>query len=202
MLPKFTNYLLAFMISANTALASTKGEIADYLGIGSQIHFENVSFQLAWSAHPQTRYFKQEYLPAGESLEQFKSLLTIDVLFEARSVKDIVTAKITELEKLKESNPVVQYATFEKDGEVMLDFLLSQNTADGKRLSFVERNVYRYKAITDAKGVKGVMLFAFSSRAYGNGIDSFFRELKDHRFDMIKSVGAFSLPSVTLADKP
>ena len=91
---------------------------------------------------------------------------------------DVVATKNAELKKMKASNPVVNYETFEKDGEVMLDFLVSENTPDGKYLSIVERNVYRYKSVVDKNGQKGVLLFGVSERAYGDDIDKFFPNLK------------------------
>ena len=59
---------------------------------------------------------------------------------------------------MKQINPVVNYETFEKDGEYMIDFLY-ENSDDGKSVSIAERNVYRYKTITDKSGQNAVLLF-------------------------------------------
>ena len=81
----------------------------------------------------------------------------------------------------------------------MLDFLVSQNTPDGKYLSIVERNVYRYKSVVDRNGQKYVLLFDVSEKAYGDDIDKFFPNLKAHRFDLINLVGAFEIPEIIIA---
>jgi hypothetical protein len=99
---------------------------------------------------------------------------------------------------VRPSNPVVNYEVFEKDGEVMLDFILSANTPDGKYLSVVERNVYRYKALKEKNGQKCVLLFGVSERAYGDDIDIFLPKLKENRFDLINLVGEFQLPEITI----
>ena len=84
---------------------------------------------------------------------------------------DLVNAKIAELKILKETNPVVNYETFQKNGEYMLDFLISENASDGK-INILERNVYRYKSGVDKTGKKYVMLFGVSERSYGSESDS------------------------------
>ena len=43
----------------------------------------------------------------------------------------------------------MNYEIFEKDEKVILDILVSVNTPDGKYLSIVEGNVYRYKSIIE-----------------------------------------------------
>ncbi len=80
---------------------------------------------------------------------------------------------------MKESDPIVNYDIIEKDGEIMLDFLLNKNSSDQKDLDVVERNVYRYKSFADGNGKEGVLLFGVSERAYGEGIDNFFIALKE-----------------------
>ena len=134
-----------------------------------------------------------------ELIEKFKKLILLEILIGNTAVKDIVAAKISELKQMKLSNPLVQYEAFEKGGEVILDFLVSQNAADGKSVSIVERNVYRYKSLVEKTGKKGVLLFAVSERSYGNDIDRFLSNLKARRFDLVTLVGAFNVPAITVA---
>ena len=171
----------------------------EYLGVAGQISFDKISYNLAWTYHPTDNYYKQEYLAKGDTIGKFKKLVLLEIITGKTKLKDVVAAKVAELKKMKASNPVVNYETFEKDGEVMLDFLVSENTPDGKYLSIVERNVYRYKSVVDKNGQKGVLLFGVSERAYGDDIDKFFPNLKAHRFDLINLVGAFDLPEITIA---
>ena len=194
---KMTTLVVGLFLTTATFGQTTK-TVTDYLGLAKPISFDNVSYNLVWTAHPTDNYYKQEYLSQGDTLEKFKKLVTVDVLVGKQKLKDVVGSKIAELKKMKESNPVVNYQTFEKGDEVMLDFLLSQNTPDGKYLSVVERNVYRYKTVTDKNGQKAVLLFAVSERAYGDDIDKFFANLKEHRFDLITTVGAFDIPDITI----
>ena len=170
----------------------------EYLGVAGQISFDKTSYNLAWTSHPTDNYYKQEYLAKGDTIEKFKKLILLEIITGKTKLKDVVATKIAELKKMKASNPVVKYETFEKDREVMLDFLVSENTPDGKYLSIVERNVYRYKSVVDKNGQKGVLLFGVSERAYGDDIDKFFPNLKAHRFDLINLVGAFGLPEITV----
>ena len=173
--------------------------VINYLRVAGPISFEKDSYNLAWTSHPADNYYKQEYLAQGDTLEKFKRLILIDVLVGKTKIKDLVATKIAELNKIKASNPIVQYQTFEKGDEIMLDFLLSENTPDGKLVSTIERNVYRYKNITGKNGQKAVLLFGVSNRAYGNDIDDFLLNLKDNRHDLLNAVGAFDLPEITIA---
>ena len=194
---KITTALLGLLLTTFSFGQTAKP--IEYLGVATQLSFDNVSYNLAWTSHPTDNYFKQEYLAKGDTIEKFKKLILLEIITGKTKLKDVVATKIAELKKMKASNPVVNYETFEKDGEVMLDFLVSENTPDGKYLSIVERNVYRYKSVVDKNGQKCVLLFGVSERAYGDDIDKFFPNLKAHRFDLINLVGAFNLPEITIA---
>ena len=177
----------------------THKTITEYLGVAGPISFDKFSYNLTWTSHPTDNYYKQEYLVKGDTIEKFKKLILLETITGKTKLKDVVATKVTELKKMKAANPVVNYESFEKDGEVMVDFLLSENTPDGKYLSIVERNVYRYKSVIEKNGQKCVLLFGVSERAYGDDIDKFLINLKEHRYDLINSVGAFVIPDISIA---
>lgn len=175
------------------AFGQSAKKITDYLNVPGPVVFDAKSFNLAWSSHPSANYYKQEYVPNGETVEKFKSVLLLEVLTGDAKVKDIVAAKIDELKTMKASNPIVQYEMFQKDGEYIIDFLLSANSADGKSIAVIERNVYRYKSLT-AK--PGVLLFAASTRAYGKDADKFLVDLKTNKSKLVNAVAGFKVPVV------
>ena len=193
---KITTLLFGFFLTTFSFGQTTKP--TEYLGVAGPILFDNGSYNLAWTSHPTDNYYKQEYLAKGDTIERFKKLILLEVLTVKTKLKDVVATKVAELKKMKVANPVVNYETFEKDGEIMLDFIVSENTPDGKYLNIVERNVYRYKSV-DKNGQKCVLLFGVSERAYGDDIDKFFPNLKAHRGDLINAVGAFDIPEITIA---
>lgn len=169
----------------------------DYLSVAGPITFDAKSYQLAWSAHPNDTYYKQEYIVKGDKLDRFKSMLLLEVAITDTKVKDVVAGKIAELKAMKASNPMVNYEMFEKNGEYIVDFLLSANTANGN-LDVLERNVYRYKAYTGKNGEKGLILFAVSSRSYGKDADKFLQDLKANKSKLVNAVAQFTIPSVSL----
>lgn len=122
-------------------------------------------------------------------------MLIIDFIKGDFTVEDAVNAKINELENAKKTNPVVNYTKFEKDGEVILDFLLSANSKDGSEIVVVERNVYRYLKI-ESKENSGILIFAVSERAYKNEIEDFFKKLKETKSVLINEVGNFEIPKI------
>ncbi|HEY8657741.1 MAG TPA: hypothetical protein VIL78_01815 [Hanamia sp.] len=188
-----TGFVMTTSVYAQTDKSST-----DYLSVPGPISFEKTDYNLVWTSHPLDNYYKQEYIERGDSVEKFKTLILLDLITGNTKIKDVVAIKIAELKKLKKTNPVVQFEVFENKGEYMLDFLVSENTPDGKLVSIVERNVYRYKTIVDNSGKKGVLLFGVSERSYGDDIDNFFAKLKTNRDDLINEVGTFKIPDITI----
>lgn len=172
----------------------------EYLHVPGPIVFNNSSYNLSWSSHPSDNFYKQEYIQKGDNADKFKTMILLDVATGNLPIKDIVAMKIEELKKLKLSNPIVQYETFDnpKTGEYMIDFLLSANSADGKTTDVVERNVYRYKTVTGKSGKRAVVLFAVSTRSYGNDIDQFLISLRSTKKDLVNAVAKFEIPAISL----
>ena len=163
----------------------------NYLQTEKSIKFDNKDYNLVWSTHPNEVYYKQEYLTKDQNIEKFKKMVTIDFLKGNYKIKDLVNGKIQELENAKKSNPIINWTVLEKDGETILDFLMSVSSKDGKKLLLVERNIYRY-----TKNANGLLLFAVSERAYGNEIDAFFKNLKENKNSLIIKVGDFKIPKI------
>nr|WP_295867610.1 hypothetical protein [uncultured Chitinophaga sp.] len=186
---------MVFALWITGVMAQTKA--TDYLNVPGPLHLNDASFQLAWSAHPNNNYYKQEYLVAGETLEKFHALMTIDFLQGNYEVVALVNQKVEELKKMQVTNPLVNYNVYEKDQQYILDFLISQNTADGKAIAVVERNVYRYQQNTHPQQ-PGIALLAASERAYGADIEAFLKKLKADKMKLINAVAAYKVPAISV----
>lgn len=173
----------------------------DRLGIKS-ISFDNKQYPLSWSSHPAELYYKQEYVAKGAIATKYNTMILVDVLLGDKSLKEIVSAKIAELKQQQAANPMVNYQVFDNaaKGEYMIDFLLSANAPDGKTMSIVERNVYRYTTFTDRSGKKGIPLFGVSTRGYGKNIDAFLLSLKGSKNVLVNQVAKYTLPVVTILE--
>jgi hypothetical protein len=173
--------------------------MTDYLNVPGPVVFDKKSYNLSWTSHPSANYYKHEYIMPGDNVDKFKAMILIDVLTGSLKLKDIVAAKVAELKKMKETNPVVNYETFDnpKSGEYMLDFLLTANGADGK-ISIAERNVYRYKTFTDKSGKTGVVLFGVSTRSYGVDVTAFLTSLKTTKKDLVNKVAEYKIPAIQI----
>ena len=190
--------LLSIFLPAIHARAQTR--VKDYLSVPGPIAFDSIGYSLSWSSHPSDHYFKHEYLPQGDDPDRYKQMLLIEFVEGDLTAKDAVNAKASELKKLKETNPVVNYNVMENKGEYLLDFVISQNSADGQKVLVLERNVYHYKQVSDATGRKGVLLFGVSTRAYGNEIDTYFPYLKAHKDQMINTVANYRMPAIRVVN--
>jgi len=195
-----TIILLIALLLVNNTHAQTV--VKDYLSVSGPISFDNINYDLSWSAHPSNNYFKHEYLPKGDDVEKYKQMILFEFAQGDFKAEDAVNVKVSELKELKKKNPVVNYDVMEnkQSGEYILDFLVSENEPDGKHLSIVERNVYRFKQVEDASGRRGVLLFGVSTRAYGDDITKFFASLKNNRYDMINSVAAYTIPVIKIVN--
>lgn len=171
----------------------------DRLNVPGPVSINGKTHLLNWTSNPTAGFYKQEYIPAGDNADKFTSMVLLDVSLGNFQLKDMVGAKIAELKKMKETNPLVNYEIFQKNGEYLLDFLLSANSADGKKVEIVERNVYRYKTFTDKSGKKGIVLFGVSVRSYGNDIDAFLQALKLTKATLRNEVAKYSIPAVVIS---
>ncbi|MBK9486116.1 MAG: hypothetical protein IPO01_13205 [Chitinophagaceae bacterium] len=191
--------LFIFIAALLTSTLSHAQNAVDKLNVPGPIMIGKKSHALTWTANPSAGFYKQEYIPAGDNVNKFKSMVMLDLSLGNFILKDIVGAKIAELKKMKATNPLVNYEMFQKNGEYLLDFLLSANAADGKTVDIVERNVYRYKTFTDKSGKKGILLFAVSVRSYGKDIDTFLKALKTGKAALLNEVAQFIIPAVTIS---
>lgn len=192
---KFKILILLLMVPLFYIKAQNK--VNDYLNVPGPINLNQKEYNLAWSSHPNENYFKQEYLSPKENINQYNSMVLIEFVKGNFTLKDIIDQKIGELQEAKKTNPVVNYQVLENNGEYILDFLVSENSKDGKEILIAERNIYRYKLINSSKN-KGVLLFAVSERGYKKNMDDFFNNLKTNSSQLIEIVGNFKLPDIEI----
>ena len=183
---------LAFI--AQFVMAQNKVE--DYLHLGSKYRFDNKDYELVWSSHPASNFYKQEYILPNENVEKYKRLILIDFIEGDLNPKDVLSGLANSLENSKKQNPVINYKVYEKNNEYMIDFIMSENSQDGKEVLILERNVYRYFRINTPKR-KGVLLFGVSDRAYTKKeMDNMFSILKNKKLDLVNKVIQIEVPKI------
>jgi hypothetical protein len=200
MLPTLQRFMLIGVIAGMSFFsAAGQSPVSDFLSVPGPVQFNNNSYSLSWSAHPAADFFKQEYIPRGENPDSYKTMLLLDAVTGKKDIKTVLAAKVAELRKMKATNPIVQYEVISNaaTGEYMLDFILSANAPDGS-IAVIERNVYRYSNSTAKNGLKIVLLFGVSSRAYGKDATPFLTALKTNRKDLVNKVALFKLPLVQI----
>lgn len=193
-------FITALMVSEASFTQANK-PVTDYLHVPGPIRFEDKSYDLSWAAHPAANFYKQEYLVKDDDASKFHTMILVDVVTGETTIKNVVAAKVAELKKMKEGNPMINYEVVKdpKSGEYMIDFLLTANAPDGS-VSIAERNVYRYKLFADKAGHTGVLLFGISSRVYGSDVTPFFVSLKSNRKDLTGKVAQVVIPAVAIRD--
>ena len=186
--------VLFLMFIAQFVMAQNKVE--DYLHLGSKYRFDNKDYELVWSSHPASNFYKQEYILPNENVEKYKRLILIDFIEGDLAPKDVLSSLANSLENSKKQNPVINYKVYEKNNEYMIDFIMSENSQDGKEVLILERNVYRYFRINTPKR-KGVLLFGISDRAYTKKeMDNMFSVLKNNKFELVNKVAKIEVPKI------
>ena len=186
--------VLFLMFIAQFVMAQNKVE--DYLHLGSKYRFDNKDYELVWSSHPASNFYKQEYILPNENVEKYKRLILIDFIEGDLAPKDVLSGLVNSLENSKKQNPVINYKVYEKNNEYMIDFIMSENSQDGKDVLILERNVYRYFRINTPKR-KGILLFGVSDRAYTKKeMDNMFSVLKNKKLDLVNKIIQIEVPKI------
>lgn len=186
--------VLFLMFIAQFVMAQNKVE--DYLHLGDKYRFDNKDYELVWSSHPASNFYKQEYILPNENVEKYKRLILIDFIEGDLAPKDVLSSLANSLENSKKQNPVINYKVYEKNNEYMIDFIMSENSQDGKEVLILERNVYRYFRINTPKR-KGILLFGVSDRAYTKKeMDNMFSVLKNNKLELVNKVAKIEVPKI------
>jgi hypothetical protein len=190
---------LLFVLAVTTSFnVNRRDKPIDYLNTGGVLLYNKIEYRLSWSSHPVSNFYKQEYIPEGESAEKFSNMLLIDYLLIDTPAINIVSLKVNELKERKKTDMVANYLLRENKatGEYLLDFILS--SGDAGHVNVVEFNGYRYENYADKTSHKGVLLFGMSKRAYGDDVTPFLKDLKNSRNDMLKALTEYSIPPIDI----
>ena len=186
--------VLFLMLMVQFFMAQKKVE--DYLHLGDKYRFDNKDYELVWSSHPASNFYKQEYILPNENVEKYTRMIMIDFLEGDLTPKDAISNFVNNLENSKKQNPIINYQMYEREDEYMLDFIISKNSQDGKEILILERNVYRYFRINTPKR-KGVLLFGVSDRAYTKKeMDNMFSVLKNKKLDLVNKIIQIEVPKI------
>src|SRR5438067_1989097 len=90
-----------------------KNDIKNYYGISDTLTFNNTSYKLVASYHPNDGYYKQEYIPTGESPDHYNTMLIVDFYVTDQPVKRLVKIKENEITTAKKTDPVANFEQFE-----------------------------------------------------------------------------------------
>ena len=186
--------VLFLMLMVQFFMAQKKVE--DYLHLGDKYRFDNKDYELVWSSHPASNFYKQEYILPNENVEKYTRMIMIDFLEGDLTPKDAISNFVNNLENSKKQNPIINYQMYERENEYMLDFIISKNSQDGKEVLILERNVYRYFRINTPKR-KGILLFGVSDRAYTKKeMDNMFSVLKNKKLDLVNKIIQIEVPKI------
>jgi hypothetical protein len=192
--------LILFALSSASLCFSQSDEAKDYLSVPGPLQFNGIDFKLAWSSHPDQKYYKQEYVPEGQSVERYDEMMLVEVLTGSVTAADAATSKMNELKQRKNRDQFVNYEIIHdpKTGQYILDFSLSDT--GNEQAQIVEWNAYRYVELDKVSQSTGVMLIAYSRRAYGEEIRGFLNGLSSQRTADIEKLSKLNVPDIVLSE--
>jgi hypothetical protein len=184
-----------FVAAALLQALAASPQVSDLLGVPGPIELGGQSYRLAWSAQPSPATIKQEYVPAGQEVEQFRHMLLIETVAD-KPLREVVRDKLRALQKRKASDPVQQMAVMENEAgdEAIVDFVMSATLPSGQYV--VEWNAYRYASYRDRHGRSGTQLLGLSARGYDDDVTAFLQGLKAFRPRQIEALSRAPLPAV------
>ncbi len=174
--------VLSLLMALICVMAFSQDKVVDYLHVGKTLKFQDKKFELKWCQHPIEAYYLQEWLPKGETFDNYEQMLSVSLSFsESLSVQFFVDAKVRELEERKKSDKCCNFLVYENNGEYIIDFMVS----DGADV--VEADIHHYKPVV-VDGKKAIQLNFYSHRAYGDDIIPFLESLKDKKTGWINEL--------------
>lgn len=186
--------LLACIFAAGASAQS--GEATDMLGVSGPVSFQGEDYTLVWSSRPSPDYVKQAYIPDGQKVESYENMILVEAVRGSLTPMEVAASQVQSLEARKGTDPVVNHDIIQNEatGEVLLDFLVSDMSADP---IIVEWNAYRYVPLA---GGEGVGLFAISRRGYGeDGARAFLSGLGPVRKETVNALAGYDIPAMTIS---
>ena len=180
----------------NTQTTVSSGRVENLLTAPELVKFKGTDYKLAWSSHPSENYYKQEYIPSGEIIDEYRRMIGIELLGGVLTAQDAVDQKIAEIKARKATDRLSNFELREdkEKNELILDFMLSEGTGESVIL---EWNVYRYANYQNA-GEKGLTLFSYSQRAFGNEVIQFGPDIRDNRKKYVEEFTALKRPEIKM----
>jgi hypothetical protein len=99
------------LLLANTMLGyiglARSEAVVERLSVPQSFEFNGESYRLSWSSHPRPHYYKQEYLPSGQTSERFERMILIEATVREVNVKEVVAVQVNMLNRRKSTDPTV-----------------------------------------------------------------------------------------------
>lgn len=157
--------IYSVMLLLAAARSSAQQEHKDYFGIGSELRLTNKKYVLVFSTHPTDVYYKQTYFLKGEDENNVTSRIVVDVLAAPASAKEYVTSQMQRLERMKATDPFVDYEYAQINGSTYTLSYTLHSLGGGGRAETREWNHFIYKATKDELG-KDILLITGISKIF------------------------------------
>lgn len=178
------------------ALATAGGVYAqqDLLAIPGPIEYDGTEFHLSWSKPVSKTLFRQQYLPADETIDDFTQLLDFSFFNKEIELDLAVRQKVEQIQQRQKSDKFAKVNVAESpDGtEYIVDYYISESPEKGN--SFVEYNIDRFRSYSEG-GEKRFVILSYAKRAYGD-LKSSARTLARERDHLMINAIEYKIPEI------
>lgn len=182
--------LAGFLLLTCNAIITSKAWASENYGLLEQITVRGETLTLKEAVDHKGQGFIAEYIHDHKNWDNWTLMFAVR-LVPRKDLDPVLSARATanSIIAQKQVDPVANAAVFEKDGNAVVDFLVS-----GPNFSMLEHNMWRY-----SQTEKGLLIYQIARRMYVNDntrdrTEGFIKEIVVIRNDIIRELESSELP--------
>ena len=194
----FKKIAFILLISGFSFLKAQENPV-DYLSIPGPIELDGTEYFLVNSKQFSKTYFRQQFLPADQKLEDFNELLDFSFFTKEIEMELAVRQKVESIQQREETDKFAKVNVTESpDGkEYIVDYYISETPEKGN--AYIEYNIYRFKTI-DAGTEKRFLILMYAKRMYGD-LKSSAKSISKQRDNLMGALIEYKIPEIKVTDK-
>lgn len=191
--------LLFFILISGFSFLKAQDNLVDYLSIPGPVEFEGTEYFLANSKQFSKTYFRQQFLPADQSMEDFNELLDFSYFSKEIEMEYAVRQKVESIQQREEKDKFAKVNVTESpDGkEYIVDYYISETPEKGS--PYIEYNIFRFRTIETGSG-KNFLILNYAKRMYGD-LKSSAKSIAKQRDNLMGAIIEYKIPEIKITDK-
>lgn len=191
--------LLFFLLISGFSFFNAQENPVDFISIPGPVELNATEFFLVNSKQFSKTYFRQQYLPADQKVDDFNELLDVSYFTKEIEMELAVRQKVESIQQRESKDKFAKVNVTESpDGkEYIVDYYISESPEKGS--PYIEYNIYRFKTIETGSG-KNFLILNYAKRMYGD-LKSSAKSIAKQRDNLMGVIIEFKVPEIKITDK-